>query len=108
MHANSQFCHENFIVRRDFCVAQKCWAMPHPQHIVFGSPARFFGRGYFGARGRNETMRTQTEITPPVPATGALVRHLWAPAIIFWGLGLTVTWVALLAYGLLALILLII
>ena len=80
-----------------------------PQHVVFGSPARFeVGRGYFGARNKNTTMQTQTTIAPTAPAAGSLLRRILAPAMIFVGLGLAAAWLALLGYGLVALIMLVI
>jgi hypothetical protein len=51
-------------------------------------------------------MQTQTAIAPPAlaPADTALFHRIWPPAMIAFGLGLTVAWVALLGYGLVSII----
>jgi hypothetical protein len=46
--------------------------------------------------------------TSPAPADRTVVQRIWAPAVIAIGLGLTATWAALLGYGLLSLITLLI
>ena len=42
-------------------------------------------------------MQTQTAIAPVVTA---FVRRIWAPAIIAFGLGLTVGWISIIGYAL--------
>ena len=42
-------------------------------------------------------MQTQTAIAPVVTA---FVRRIWAPAIVAFGLGLTVGWISIIGYAL--------
>ena len=42
-------------------------------------------------------MQTQTAIAPVV---AAFVRRIWAPAIVAFGLGLTVGWISIIGYAL--------
>ena len=42
-------------------------------------------------------MQTQTAIAPIVTA---FVRRIWAPAIVAFGLGLTVGWISIIGYAL--------
>jgi hypothetical protein len=51
-------------------------------------------------------MQTQTTIAPtaPVARNTTLFHQIWPAAIIIFGLGVNVAWVALLGYGLVSLI----
>ena len=51
-------------------------------------------------------MQVETAIAPAalVPADDNLFYRIWPPAMIAFGLGLTVAWVALLGYGIVSLI----
>jgi hypothetical protein len=51
-------------------------------------------------------MQTQTAIapTPLAPAEDTLLHHIWPHALIAFGLGLTVAWTCVLAYGLVTLL----
>jgi hypothetical protein len=51
-------------------------------------------------------MQIQTAIVPAAlaPADDTLVHPIWPPAVIIFGLGLSVAWAALLVYGLVKLI----
>ena len=53
-------------------------------------------------------MQTLTAIAPtaPAPVADPLIRRMWAPVMIALGLGLTGTWISLLGYGLVTLMML--
>lgn len=73
-----------------------------PQHLVFGSPARFeVGRGYLFRKLKTRvTMNTQTAIAPTVTAPSSFLHRIWAPTMIFCAFGINAAWIALLGYGL--------
>jgi len=79
---------------------QERWVTPHPQApcIVWQLRLTLNQAGLFQSdQSSTTTMQTQTAIAPVVTA---FVRRIWAPAIIAFGLGLTVGWISIIGYAL--------